>query len=139
MPLDYRVEEGWVDDPKTHHLIRLLGFEGPYRLHQVWSYTTRYRPTGDLTGIHAEDLFRALGWGTKGPDIWTALLEAGWIEKVRDRILVHEWREHQPWVSAREKRSERALRGWEKRREGGQGSVPAGALGGSLGFRREER
>lgn len=116
MSLDFRVDVDWVDHPQTHLMADRLGPSGPHRVIEMWSWAARFRPNGALTARDPLALASARGWGAEWPRVWAALEECGWVERCGDGWQVHGWPEAQPWVAGSFLRSERAKRGWQKRR-----------------------
>lgn len=122
MTKDYRTLTTWWRHRKTKTLIRLLGFEGPFRLHALWSYATEMRPDGRLTGLTPRDIADECDWSGDPETLISALIEARWIDRDGDTLVLHDWREHNAYVVHGPERSERsrelAIQRWEKKRGG---------------------
>jgi hypothetical protein len=116
---DLRLAWGWCDHVKTLKLIRLIGFEGPYRLLRLWRYAAENAPcTGRFSSV--DDLETASGWLGAPGAFQQALLACGWLDA--DGLTLHDWVEEQPYVAKRHERLEKARASGA---EGGRRSVAA--------------
>lgn len=116
---DLRLAWGWCDHVKTLKLIRLIGFEGPYRLLRLWKYAAENVPaTGRFSSV--DDLETAAGWLGAPGAFQQALLACGWLDE--DGLTLHDWVEEQPYVA---KRQERLAKARLSGAEGGRRSVEA--------------
>lgn len=116
---DLRLAWGWCDHVKTLKLIRLIGFEGPYRLLRLWRYAAENAPsTGQFSSV--DDLETAAGWLGAPGAFQQALLACGWLDA--DGVTLHDWVEEQPYVAKRQERLEKARISGA---EGGRRSVEA--------------
>lgn len=117
---DIRLKIGFPNNPKTKRLTRALGDAGFAAMIRLWCYVGEHFPTGTLkcTEDEIEDF---AGWtGIRGEYV-AYTLSNQWVIRVSDtEYLIHDWREHQPWVYHRDKRSEMARNAvntrWEKRK-----------------------
>lgn len=116
---DLRLAWGWCDHVKTLKLIRLIGFEGPYRLLRLWRYAAENAPsTGRFPSV--DDLETAAGWLGAPGAFQQALLACGWLDA--DGLTLHDWVEEQPYVAKRQERLEKSRISGA---EGGRRSVEA--------------
>ena len=82
------------DHPKTRRLCRYLGIsrrEAIGLLHLLWWWCLDYAPDGDLAGYDADDLADAVDWEGDPQQLVDALLRAGFLDRDRDVLTVHDW------------------------------------------------
>ena len=124
---DIRLKLDFFDHPKTSRLIEILGTEvAPIYLIRLWAYAARYFPSGNLTGVTPEAIFKACGahestifkeWEIT-PDRWIeALSEVGFGKYLADahQYVIHDWACHQQWVIESRARSEQAKKAADTR------------------------
>lgn len=107
------------DHPKTRKLIALCGRGADSSLQRLWCYALRYHPAdGDLTGhLTAELESIAKWWGKKGKFV-EACIEVGFIDREGDRLLLHDWKDHEGHIiGLKERNTKAAQRRWAKYRE----------------------
>lgn len=77
----------------THWKIRKLkkrhGAEGVLALITLWSWVAKHRPTGDLSGLDADDIELAAEWSGEG--LLSTLVELNLIDGEPDEYSVHNW------------------------------------------------
>ena len=121
MKRDIRLDVGFHDHPKTIKLQRLLGWEAVICLQRLWLYAAQTRPSGDLTGLDSDDIEIAARWSGEPGALMDALTRFRWIDvdQTTGEIALHDWADHQPFVSSFQERSEKATKAirarWEKR------------------------
>lgn len=126
MNTDIRILLTLPDHKKTVNLISKLGEESFRCLVRLWTWAASHEPGGEITDYSIEYIEDAAKWkGEKGL-FYSTLLEKDtrFLDKKRDRVTLHDWREHQPWVvGAKERRkqaSNAANARWNKEKRGMQ-------------------
>jgi len=116
MGRDIRLDVDFLDNLKTRKLIKALGNDGVVSLIRLWAYVSRRHPKGSLNGVGPEDLEDIAGWPGDPGAFSSYLEEKGWLERDGEgRFVVHDWKEHQPYIYHSDKRKEVARRGAEAR------------------------
>jgi len=119
MNTDIRLRFGFLDHPKTVKLKRRHGADAVLCLIRVWQYVAQNKPTGDLSGMDAEDIDIACGAHTFS--MHEAMLEVGFLDRVEGGFSVHDWHEEQAWASKAPERKASAKRAaearWEKKQQ----------------------
>lgn len=91
------------DHPKTRRLARMLGVSLPQaigHLHCLWWWALDYAPDGDLSDYDAADIADAAQWSGDADAFVGALLRcgpgdnAGFLERIGDRLVLHDWDEY---------------------------------------------
>lgn len=110
MNSDIRIACTLKTDRKRLRLNLLLGVdESVGFLIDLWVTTAQSRPEGHLDGWDATDIALAAGWRGDPKKFIDALLEAKLIEQNGVGVYqLHDWAEHQPWVSGTTERREAA-------------------------------
>jgi len=122
MPDDIRLAISFKDHRKRKKLNMLL--KAPRSatdcLIDLWINTAQNHPDGILSGMDAIDLALDAGWTGDPEQFVQALIEAGFLEKTNDGYVLHDWGDHQPYITTSRKRSEQAKLAastrWEKRK-----------------------
>ncbi|MBI9093116.1 MAG: hypothetical protein JEZ12_28225 [Desulfobacterium sp.] len=124
MNKDIRVAVSLTSHPKAILLMRKLGPEAFYNLIRLWTYTAMNKPDGKFTG-DAEDVCDEIeigaGWsGTPGTFFQTLQgKKTRFLDKIDGGFELHDWEEHNEYVTHAKKRSERAKIGasarWKNR------------------------
>jgi len=118
MNKDIRLLTTFPRHPKTIKFKRVIGSWEP--IVTLWLWAAENRPSGDLSGMEAEDIAIAAGFDGDAQ----ALLQAFFSIKLVDgsidgKMLLHGWNEHNAYAAAAERRSEKARLAsktrWEKR------------------------
>lgn len=118
---DIRIDTQFFNNLKTRKLQRALGEHGVLCMVRLWCYVGERHPKGNLTGMTEEDLEDVAGWtGEKGVFAEYAL-RMRWAERASEGgIDIHDWEEHQPYLSHADKRKQAASLAanakWEKHR-----------------------
>lgn len=124
MNTDFRVCCSFANHYKTQKLIRRVGLKGPACLVFLWSHVAECQPSGDISGMTAEDIAIASKWDDD-PDKFVALLiEIGFLETVGDRLMVHEWDIHNGYASAAVMRRECSRKAAATRWQNRTGQTP---------------
>jgi hypothetical protein len=116
------------DHPKTQALVRRLGqpFAALY-LVRVWAHFGRWHEDGCVTDSDdaVKNLEAAAKWDGNPGDMVAALLEAGFLDRPKGRIAVHNWSEWSGKYAERKAadRQRKNARGGDNP-PGGQGTVP---------------
>lgn len=115
---DARISPELPGHHKTKKLIRRLGDGAAWKLVCLHLWTASNRPDGDLSGMSAEDIELAVDWAGE-PDAFVAtLVEVGFIDETPAGYVLHDWAQHQPWVSGSNARSMKARWNAIKRHHG---------------------
>jgi hypothetical protein len=116
---DIRLKVSFFSHLKTKRLRRELGCEGIISLIKLWMYAAVNKPTGDLTGMSAEDIAIASDWEGDPDEYQKALVSLGFLDEQEGMLAIHDWEEHNPWAANAHMRSriakENAERRWRSR------------------------
>lgn len=95
---------------KRKKLKMIIGPGSTDYLLDLWLTVANDRPDGNLTGWDKYDVAIAAGWEDEEPDrLVDALIRSGWLDQDDDGVYsLHDWGDHQGWVSGSEKRSKAA-------------------------------
>lgn len=111
MGSDIRLDVGFCDHFKTRELADIAGEVAVVCLLRLWCWAGSNRPNGDLSGLSGRNIERMAGWlGAEGK-----LIEALTACRFLDGQKLHDWAEHQPWVTNSKARSEAAREAAKKR------------------------
>lgn len=92
-----KLEETFHGHPKFRRLGRALGVShvtAKGHVATLWSWSLRYAPDGDLSGLDIEDIADAADWEDDPKIFVDALVKAGLIDgDTRDGYAIHEWME----------------------------------------------
>mgnify|MGYP005848610893 CR=1 FL=1 len=83
-------------NPKVDRLMRALGlprYAAAGLLEWSWHHTAEFTPTGDITKHWPEDIATVIGWDRPAAEL-EALVETGWVDRKRGRVIIHDWAEH---------------------------------------------
>lgn len=108
MATDARLSVGLASHPKTKKLIRRVGGDGAWRLVCLFLWCAANRPDGSLEGLSDEDIELAVDWPGAEGEFIAALRDVGFLDGDELNSEIHDWAEHNPWVSDSEARSEKA-------------------------------
>jgi hypothetical protein len=68
-------------------------------LETLWLFAQHHAYDGDLTRFSPKMIAAWFGWVDEPELLIDALVEAGWIDRGEERLVVHDWAEHAPnWV-----------------------------------------
>lgn len=114
MNTDFRIAVGFTTNRKTLRLISEHGLEAAWHLIALWEWVAAFRPEGDLVGMTDTEICFRAGWkgDPKWPD-WLRMTEkdgncTGFLEGKELETKIHDWAEHNGWVSGASKRTEAA-------------------------------
>lgn len=119
MPDDYRIMIGYVDHPKIIALIMLCGAEG-FRSHIKlidFCAKTSSRTDGNLRGMSVTAIEIAAGWRGEPGLLVQSLLDPDvrLLDGELGDYSMHDWEDHQPWVTGAADRSAAAKKAAEAR------------------------
>ena len=81
--------------PKMKKLARLLSISWPEAvgyLHYLWWWALDFAQDGDLSKYDANDISDAVLWKRDPEELYNALIEAGFIDKMEDgSLVIHDW------------------------------------------------
>lgn len=106
MPDDIRLKVGLFTHFKMNRLVRRIGYEGGFKLIQLFAWAAVNRPNGDLSGMEAADIEDAVHWGGDSGKFVEVMREVGFIDGTEFAYRLHDWTEHNPWAASSEERSE---------------------------------
>ena len=115
MNTDFRISVSLPGHPKALKLMRRCGDRAFYCLIRFWAFVAQNRPNGDLTGLDIDDIEIAADWTGDATSMYQAMLDLCLIEKVGDKLLVHDWKDHNGYAAHAIDRSEKAKRAAEAR------------------------
>lgn len=105
--------------PKTKRLARYLEVSLPAavgHLHYLWWWALDYAQDGDLSRYEPEDIADAVLWDGDAKAFVEALIRAGFLDQVNDKLLIHDWDDYAGrLIDKRKANSERARRWREKK------------------------
>ena len=99
--------------PKTLRLTRLIHVPAPAaigHLHLLWWWCLEYADDGDLTKFHAEELALAAQYDGDANRFVDGLVEAGFLDREGDALLVHDWDEYTGRIQQRRKANTERMR-----------------------------
>lgn len=99
------------EHPKTKKLCRLLGIskrEAVGTLHLLWWWALDYAEDGDLSRYDDLDIAIGADWDQPESPFVEALVSSGFLERVGDRLLIHDWMDYAgKLIERREKNAQR--------------------------------
>lgn len=113
--MDVRVNATYPDHPKTLRLARLAGPTAPWHFVRLWIWAASNRQDGNLAEMSDPEIEQAAGWSGKRGRLAKALVDVGYLEGPGAARLIHDWAEHQPYVSHAPDRVARAKRAADAR------------------------
>ncbi len=116
---DIRVAVSFLTHRKRKKLKMLLGPGSTDYILDLWINTAMNRPSGVLEGMDEMDIAIDSGWDGEPGVFVQALLSVGFLDQREDGAYeLHDWQEHQTWVTKSSDRSENARRAaktrWDK-------------------------
>jgi hypothetical protein len=105
--------------PKTMRLIGMLGKGTEVLPIRLWCWCAKYHAeSGKLASYSTLEIESILGWWGKEGLLVDAFLKLGFLEKVDDGFLVHDFLEHQGHVAALKERAKKGAKArWDKLRD----------------------
>ncbi len=108
MPDDCRVKRSFSNHPKRVKLQRRLGRDAVLALVELWTFAAESRPTGDLTGLTAEDMAIAAGYEGDAERWIDELVDVGFLDRDELGLRIHDWADHNHFAFTSPERSERS-------------------------------
>lgn len=99
--------------PKTLRLTRLIHVPTPAaigHLHLLWWWCLEYADDGDLSRFHAEEIALAAQFDGDADSFVDGLVEAGFLDRVADALIVHDWDEYTGRIQQRRKANTERMR-----------------------------
>lgn len=98
-------KRGTLLHPKTQELADLLGIDPPSALgllSGLWEVVGEYAPHGDISQLRAAHVCRMIQSRLDPERVWEALIAVGFVDRVGERLLIHNWSQHsEDWVHKR--------------------------------------
>lgn len=122
MDTDIRVSADLLPSAKFRKLKRILGGDTVEYLIALWSHVAKTRPDGVLIEMDDMDIAVAANYPGDAEFFVRTMISERWID-VRDDGLreIHDWHEHQPWVTKAPERSAKAQKAvnarWDRHRK----------------------
>lgn len=114
--LDMRMDPNWLSNIKIINLIEKLGAGAVLCLYRIYGYAAQYRQTGILTDMNDRAIERIALWDGEPGQLISTLLDEKLIQRRKNGpFFIHDWREHQPYVSTAKKRIKKAQKASKKR------------------------
>jgi hypothetical protein len=111
---DIRLLLGFPDNPKTKRLVRIYGIAAIGYLVFLWDYCGRYRQKGDLSALTTKEIAEICHYEGDHEAFIQTLIAEKWLEKTAgNRLLVHDWKDSQPWIYFSKERSQKAKKSAE--------------------------
>ena len=109
---DVRLDSLYVGHHKTVKLQRRCGAQAALDFQTLWLFCALNagRESGDLSGMTDEDIEISARWTGEPGAFAAALADVGYLDGEPGRRSIHDFAEHQPWVSAAPERSARSRR-----------------------------
>lgn len=105
MNQDIRLSVDFFGHHKVRRLRRLRGDAGVLCLIALYCYAGKHRPTGELSGMGAEDIAEAAGWEGEAQEFVAEICGLGFLEECEEGVYrIHDWAEHNPWAAGAEER-----------------------------------
>lgn len=108
MNKDIRIAVTFRDHRKRKKLQRRLGAEGVVALMDLWLSVAENKPNGVLTNMDEEDIALDAQWDGDAEAFVSALVDLGFLEKHDGLYVVHDWVEHNGYVSSSKSRSDKS-------------------------------
>lgn len=113
---DIRIAVSFKGHRKRRKLRMILGAGSTDYLIDLWINTATNHPDGILVGMSTLDVALEAGWEEDPEKFVSALIECGFIDKDDDGVYrLHDWDDHQPFVTEAPKRSQQAKNAAESR------------------------
>jgi hypothetical protein len=119
--------QGLAKHPKTKKLIRRLNTTGPIivgHLHYFWWWALDFAQDGEITQYDVFDIADACEWQGNAEELFSALIDSGFIDKTNDRYFIHDWHDYAgKLIEIRKKDAERKRKSRGKKEES-EGNPP---------------
>ncbi|WP_144082430.1 hypothetical protein [Desulfocurvibacter africanus] len=128
MNTDIRIAVSFLGHRKRRKLRMLLGVGSTDCLLDLWIQTAMNHPDGVLRGMDEVDIALEAGWEGDPGQFVEAMRTAGFLDLTEEGWKLHDWEEHQPWVTKAEERTAQARKAadarWAKVRQAAPGYAP---------------
>ena len=87
-------KRGALEHPKMMELAEILGIMDCFAfgvMEAFWHHVAKYHEDGDITGVKPGSLARSMRYTGDGSALLAAMIEAGFVDQVADRLIVHGW------------------------------------------------
>ncbi|WP_342419835.1 hypothetical protein [Paenibacillus sp. FSL H8-0168] len=112
--------QGTDRHPKTRKLCRKLGISTPAavgHLHMFWWWAMDFAQDGDISRYGPDDIADAIEWEGDSEQLYSALVEAGFIDETETGHEIHDWYAYAGrLIETRKKDADRKRRDREKRK-----------------------
>ena len=113
---DIRISVSFKDHRKRKRLRTILGPGSTDYILDLWIATAMNHPSGVLSGMDELDIALEAGWQNDPMFFVEALIKCGFLEKNdNEEYQLHDWVEHQEWVTKATERKEHAQKAAEAR------------------------
>ena len=113
------VHQALRDHRKTIGLSKELNIRPVYvigHLVSLWLWAVDNAPAGDITSIPADTIASASQWRGNGDRYLQALIDSGWVDKLKRRLLLHSWHNYAGKLVAQRQLTTAARRAGGERR-----------------------
>lgn len=117
---------GTTTHPKFRSLMRRLAlpqYAVVGLLESLWTLAGQFADDGDLTRFDAHAVADYAGYDGDAEALLTALVECRWLDRIDDRLLIHDWDDHCPDY-VYDRRRKRVKRASMRECPGMSGTVP---------------
>jgi hypothetical protein len=91
-----RIDEGFLEHPKTKRFCRLVGDRnGAVYLLRLWTWALNCAPEGDITDAEPEDIEDTIRWRGGAGACYEALVSVGFVDEHDGCRTIHNWNQ---WV-----------------------------------------
>lgn len=125
--IDIRIKTTMLQHPKVQKLKRKLGADGVLGFISLLCFCGEYKTDGQLSGMDNDDIAIASGYNGDTDEYVDTLLSLHLLDNNCDVIAIHDWHEHNPYVSGSGDRSEQARKAantrWNKDKSDKQDNI----------------
>lgn len=107
MSMDFRVDVGFFEHPKTMRLEARCGRLAPYHLLRLWAWARIHKPKGDLSGMTDDEIGTAAKW-PKPAAFVDVLADVGLVDGAQGCRHLHDWKDRNGYAYHDEERRRRA-------------------------------
>jgi hypothetical protein len=126
MSTDFRLASDFLRHHKVQRLRARLGADGVLAWLGLIGYTAANKPDGRLTGLIPEDIAAVAEWRGE-QDLVATLVDLHLLDRRGKLYTMHNWSTRQPWLTASEKRWQKARKAaqvrWSKPKRSTQSTV----------------
>jgi len=106
MTKDARISTALPGHPKTKKLLKRLGHAGPLACVYLFIWAAANRSDGDLSGMSNEDIELSVDWTGDDGAFVQAMMDVGFLDGQENELVIHDWKEHNPWAAGAKDRSD---------------------------------